>query len=77
MVTDKLIADQAMTGLTDTLRYMPGVGIAQGEGNRDTPVLRGNSTTGDFFVDGVRDDAQYIRDTYNGARRGVEGPGTR
>lgn len=75
VVTDKLIADQAMTGLTDTLRYMPGVGIAQGEGNRDTPVLRGNSTTGDFFVDGVRDDVQYIRDTYNVERvEALKGP---
>ena len=38
---------------------------AQGEGNRDTPILRGNSTTADFFVDGVRDDVQYFRDLYN------------
>ena len=75
VVTDKLIADQAMTGLTDTLRYMPGVGVAQGEGNRDTPVMRGNSTTGDFFVDGVRDDVQYIRDTYNVERvEALKGP---
>lgn len=75
VVTDKLIADQAMTSLTDTLRYMPGVGIAQGEGNRDTPVMRGNGTTGDFFVDGVRDDVQYIRDTYNVERvEALKGP---
>ena len=75
VVTDKLIADQGMTGLTDTLRYMPGVGVAQGEGNRDTPVMRGNSTTGDFFVDGVRDDVQYIRDTYNVERvEALKGP---
>lgn len=75
VVTDKLIADQAMTGLTDTLRYMPGVGVAQGEGNRDTPVMRGNSMTGDFFVDGVRDDVQYIRDTYNVERvEALKGP---
>src|SRR5690606_15734242 len=59
----------------DTLRYMPGVGIAQGEGNRDTPVLRGNSTTGDFFVDGIRDDVQYIRDVYNVERvEALKGP---
>ncbi|MCJ0825847.1 TonB-dependent siderophore receptor [Luteimonas sp. 50] len=75
VVTDKLIADQAMTSLVDTLRYMPGVGTAQGEGNRDTPVLRGNSTTGDFFVDGVRDDVQYIRDVYNVERvEALKGP---
>ncbi|PNS09405.1 TonB-dependent receptor [Solilutibacter silvestris] len=65
VVTQELVKDQAMSGLTDALRYMPGVGVAQGEGNRDTAILRGNSTTGDFFVDGVRDDVQYIRDLYD------------
>jgi catecholate siderophore receptor len=39
--------------------------MAQGEGNRDTPVLRGNASTSDFYVDGVRDDVQYMRDVYN------------
>jgi hypothetical protein len=28
-------------------------------------VIRGNSTTADFFVNGVRDDAQFVRDLYN------------
>jgi len=75
VVTDKLVADQAMTSLTDTMRYMPGIGIAQGEGNRDTPVFRGNSSTADFFVDGIRDDVQYIRDVYNLERaEALKGP---
>ncbi len=75
VVTDKLIADQAMTSLTDTFRYMPGIGTAQGEGNRDTPVLRGISSTADFFVDGIRDDVQYIRDVYNLERaEALKGP---
>jgi catecholate siderophore receptor len=75
VVTDKLAADQAMTSLADTFRYMPGIGTAQGEGNRDTPVLRGNSSTADFFVDGVRDDVQYIRDVYNMERaEALKGP---
>ena len=39
--------------------------MGQGEGNREQPTIRGNSTTADFFVDGVRDDAQYFRDSYN------------
>jgi catecholate siderophore receptor len=65
VVTSTLIADQRMQSIADVVRYMPGVGIAQGEGNRDTPVLRGNSTTADFFVDGIRDDVQYFRDLYN------------
>ena len=39
--------------------------MAQGEGNRETLVLRGSSSTGDFFLDGMRDDVQYYRDLYN------------
>ena len=75
VVTDKLAADQGMTSLADTFRYMPGIGTAQGEGNRDTPVLRGISSTADFFVDGIRDDVQYIRDIYNLERaEALKGP---
>jgi catecholate siderophore receptor len=65
VVTRELIDDQAMQGIADLTRYVPGAGIAQGEGNRDTPVLRGNSTTADFYLDGTRDDVQYFRDLYN------------
>lgn len=65
VISRDLINDQAMQGIGDVTRYVPGVSIAQGEGNRDTPVLRGNSTTADFFTDGLRDDVQYIRDLYN------------
>ena len=54
-----------MQNMADVMRYVPGAGMAQGEGNRDTPILRGTSTTADFFVDGVRDDVQYFRDLYN------------
>jgi catecholate siderophore receptor len=65
VVTRDLIADQSMQGLADLVRYVPGAGMAQGEGNRDTVILRGNSSTSDFFVDGVRDDVEYFRDLYN------------
>ena len=75
VVTSALIADQRMASMADVTRYMPGVGFAQGEGNRDTPILRGNSTTSDFFVDGVRDDVQYFRDVYNVDRvEALKGP---
>lgn len=75
VVSSQLIADQRMTSMADVVRYMPGVGMAQGEGNRDTPILRGNSTTADFFVDGVRDDVQYMRDVYNVERvEALKGP---
>jgi catecholate siderophore receptor len=75
VITRAVIDDQAMTGLGDLVRYVPGVTMAQGEGHRDAPVLRGNLTTADFFVDGLRDDLQYLRDLYNVERVDViQGP---
>ena len=65
VVTRGLIADQGMQSMADVVRYVPGVVMGQGEGHRDQPTIRGNGSTADFFVDGVRDDAQYFRDLYN------------
>jgi catecholate siderophore receptor len=65
VVTQQQIEDQALHGMADVLRYVPGVGMAQGEGHRDAPVMRGNTSTGDFYTDGIRDDVQYYRDLYN------------
>ncbi len=65
VVTRQLIKDQGMQSMADVVRYVPGIGMAQGEGNRETPVFRGNSSTSDFFIDGMRDDVQYYRDLYN------------
>ena len=65
VVTRDVIADQSMQNMTDVMRLIPGVTMGQGEGHRDAPTMRGNSSTADFFVDGIRDDAQYFRDLYN------------
>jgi catecholate siderophore receptor len=65
VVNGELIRDQAMTSMADVVRYIPGITMTQGEGHRDAPVIRGNSSTADFFVNGVRDDVQYFRDLYN------------
>ena len=65
VVTSEQIEDQAHRSMEDVLRYVPGVTVAQGEGNRDQIVLRGQETTADFFLDGVRDDVQYYRNLYN------------
>ena len=64
-VTRALVRDQGMKSMADVVRYIPGITMGQGEGNRDQPTIRGNASTADFFVDGVRDDAQYFRDLYN------------
>ena len=47
------------------MRYVPGITAHQGENNRDQVIIRGNSSSADFFVNGVRDDVQYYRDIYN------------
>lgn len=65
VVTRELIEDQSIQSLGDAVRYIPGVGVSQGEGNRDALIFRGNRSTGDFFVDGLRDDVQFVRDLYN------------
>ena len=65
VITEQQIQDLALHGMADVLRYVPGANMAQGEGHRDAPVLRGNVSTGDFYTDGIRDDVQYYRDLYN------------
>jgi catecholate siderophore receptor len=65
VVTADQISDLAATSIGDAIRYVPGVTTAQGEGNRETIVFRGNASTADFFVDGLRDDIQTYRDIYN------------
>src|SRR6476619_6231114 len=64
-VSRQQIDDQQLRSVGDLLLFVPGASYNAGEGNRDTIVLRGNSSTADFFVDGVRDDVQYFRDFYN------------
>jgi len=65
VVTREQMDDQAFHSLGEVLRYVPGVTVGQGEGNRDQITLRGQNTTADFFLDGVRDDVQYFRGLYN------------
>ena len=65
VVTRAQLDDQALYSLGEVLRYVPGVTVGQGEGNRDQLTLRGQNTTADFFLDGVRDDVQYFRGLYN------------
>jgi catecholate siderophore receptor len=65
VVTQELIRDQMMMSIGDVVRYVPGITAHQGENNRDQVIIRGNSSSADFFVNGVRDDVQYFRDLYN------------
>src|SRR5262245_27512648 len=75
VVNRELIADQMMMSVADVVRYVPGVTAIQGENNRDQVVIRGNSSSADFFLNGVRDDVQYYRDLYNVERvEALKGP---
>lgn len=65
VVTKQRIDDQGMRSITDVLRAVPGASVASGEGHRDAIILRGQNSTADFFVDGIRDDVQYYRGLYN------------
>ncbi|HEY2963009.1 MAG TPA: TonB-dependent siderophore receptor [Pyrinomonadaceae bacterium] len=75
VVTKEQIRDQAMASITDVVAYVPGITSHQGENNRDQLVIRGNNTSADFFLNGVRDDVQYYRDLYNVERvEALKGP---
>lgn len=65
VITREQLDDQGVSQLADALRYVPGVVLGQGEGNRDQIVLRGQNTTADFYLNGLRDDTQYYRSLYN------------
>ena len=75
VVPIELLRDQRAQSIGDAMRNVPGVTVAQGEGNRDQIVLRGISTNSDFFVNGIRDDQERFRDLYNvEAVEVVQGP---
>ena len=75
VITQDLMRDQLMQGMADVVRYVPGIAAHQGENNRDDVVIRGNRSSADFFVNGVRDDVQYFRDLYNLERvEALKGP---
>lgn len=75
VVTKEQIRDQAMSSVADVVAYVPGITAHQGENNRDQLVIRGNNTSADFFLNGVRDDVQYYRDLYNVERvEALKGP---
>ncbi|WP_253373026.1 MULTISPECIES: TonB-dependent receptor [Methylorubrum] len=65
VVTREQILDQGFQSIGEATRYVPGVIQAQGEGNRDELIIRGQRSNADFFVNGIRDDVQYYRDLYN------------
>ncbi len=70
VVTERLIDDRNLDTLKDVLHNTAGVTFQAAEGGEEDIRLRGFSlaTTGDIFVDGMRDPAFYERDTFNNER---------
>lgn len=70
IVNGELMKDQGVDTLKGALRNVPGITFEAGEGGRigDSIRLRGFSVSGDIYLDGMRDIAQYNRDTFNDER---------
>ncbi len=64
-ITADQLEDQSIRQLNEALRFIPGVSLETGEGHRDEVFIRGQESTADFYLDGLRDDAQYYRALYN------------
>lgn len=64
-LTSDQLEDQSIRQLGEALLYVPGISMETGEGHRDEVFIRGQETTADFYLDGLRDDAQYYRSLYN------------
>lgn len=65
VIDKQQVTDQSIRSIGDVVRYVPGVTSHQGENNRDQVIIRGQNSSADFFLNGVRDDVQYYRDLYN------------
>lgn len=67
VVNEKLIHDQGKDSFKSALENVIGITFEAGEGGRvgDNIRLRGFSAAGDIYQDGMRDIAQYNRDTFN------------
>jgi catecholate siderophore receptor len=66
-VTKDLMHDQQVGSLREALRNVSGLTFNAAEGGRagDNFMLRGFYSFGDIYLDGVRDTAQYNRETFN------------
>ncbi|WP_422420206.1 TonB-dependent receptor [Pseudomonas sp. GZD-222] len=75
VVPQSVIKDQGAQSMEDVLKNVPGIGLSNGDGQRDQVTIRGFSAIGDMYVDGLRDDALYYRDLSNVERvEVIKGP---
>ncbi|HYC31732.1 MAG TPA: TonB-dependent siderophore receptor [Gemmatimonadales bacterium] len=80
IVPQAVIEAQGATSLRDVVRNVPGLTVNAGEGGAtpgDNFNLRGFTARGDIFVDGVRTEGGYSRETFNVEQVEVtKGPGS-
>ena len=67
VVTERLIDDRNLDTLKDALRNTAGISFQAAEGQEEDIRLRGFAlqSTGDIFLDGMRDPGFYERDSFN------------
>lgn len=67
VLTERLIDDRNLDTLKDALKNTAGISFQAAEGGEEDIRLRGFSlqSTGDIFIDGIRDPAFYERDSFN------------
>lgn len=66
-LTSALLEEQQVGSLKEAMRNVSGLSFNSAEGGRsgDNMNLRGFYTFGDLYLDGIRDTAQYNRETFN------------
>lgn len=66
-VTEQLMLDSNADTMKSALRHVAGLTFNSGEGGRigDNIMLRGFYSFGDLYLDGIRDVAQYNRETFH------------
>ncbi len=69
VIPQEVFNEQGARNLTDVLRNTPGISFNAGENgfgsNNNNFSLRGFDTSGNVFVDGVRDSGNFARDSFN------------
>lgn len=67
VVPQYILQEQGVTSFKDSLKNVPGITLAAGEGGLqgDNLTIRGFSAQKDIFLDGIRDFGSYFRDSFD------------
>ncbi len=67
VIPQYILQEQAAVSFKDSLKNVPGIALAAGEGGLqgDNLTIRGFSAQKDIFLDGIRDFGSYFRDSFD------------